>query len=121
MKYIKYYITSIFVASFPVVAFATTSKKLSDVIALIAGYLNQILALLMGLAVVMFVYYVVKYFIQPIEVKRSEAAQYVMWSLLGFFVILSMWGLVNILISTFDLGQGSSPGSWTNINNLFPR
>jgi len=96
-----------------------TNLTLKSLIALVAGYFNDILALMMGLAVIMFVWYVIKYFIQPND-KRSEAGQYVMWSLIGFFVILSIWGLVNILINTFNLGTGS-PTTWTSINNLFPQ
>jgi uncharacterized membrane protein YuzA (DUF378 family) len=104
----------------PSLCFAATNMKLSDLIAKIAQYFNLALYLMMGLAVVMFVWYVIKYFIQPEKVNKAEAAQYVLWSVVGFFIILSLWGLVNILISTFDLGTGS-PSTWTGINNLFPR
>ncbi len=104
----------------PGVTFAATNMKLSDLVGKIAQYFNQALYLLMGFAVVTFVYYVIKYFIQPESVKKVEAAQYVLWSIVGFFIILSMWGLVNILISTFDLGTGS-PSTWTGLNNLFPQ
>jgi hypothetical protein len=103
----------------PLMAFAS-NKTLNDLVATAAGYLNEALALLMGLAVVMFVWYVIKYFIQPSEKARSEGSQYVMWSVIGFFVIFSMWGIVNILISTFDLGSNSA-GSWANMSNLFPQ
>ncbi|MFA6553943.1 MAG: hypothetical protein WCS89_00335 [Candidatus Paceibacterota bacterium] len=118
MKKIQYFVTGLAI-SLPFIASAQTQMKLSDLMAKLAGYLNQALALLMGFAVVVFVFYVIKYFIQPGDTKRVEAAQYLMWSLIGFFVILSLWGLVNILISTFDLGT-SSPGSWASLRNLFP-
>lgn len=103
----------------PSFAYAATNMKLSDLVSKIAGYFNQALFLMVGFAVVMFVWNVIAYFIQPAQTKKSEAAQYVMWSVIGFFVILSIWGIVNVLISTFDLGTGS-PTSWTGINNLFP-
>jgi hypothetical protein len=115
----KYPFIAILVTLFPTIAFAQTTSTLQDVITKIAGYLNSILALLMGLAVVMFVFYIVRYFIQPNVVERAEASKYVMWSLLGFFVILSFWGIVNILISTFSFGQ-NSPGTWNNFANIFP-
>ena len=117
MKKIKYILPSVVIFT-PFLASAATTKTLADVIALVVGYLNQALALLMGLAVVMFVFYVIRYFIMSDD-KRKEGGQYILWSLVAFFVIFSMWGLVNILISTFDIGQGS-PGSWANISNLFP-
>ena len=103
----------------PLIAYAATDKKLSDIIGTIIGYFGQLLALLMGLAVVLFVFYVIRYFVMSSD-KRKEGGQYVMWSLIAFFVILSMWGIVNILISTFDLGQGN-PGSWSSLSNLFPQ
>ncbi len=105
----------------PFVAIAATDQNLEKLIAKIAGYLNNALELLMGFAVVAFVWYVIKYFILSSDEKnRGEAAQYVMWSLIGFFVILSVWGLVNILLATFNLG-GSSPGALTNMSNIFPQ
>ena len=104
----------------PFMAYAASNKTLADVIGSIATYLDDILKLLMGFAVVVFVWYVIKYFImQSDDTKRAAAASYVMWSLIGFFIILSLWGLVNILISTFNLGN-NSPGSLTNIGNIFP-
>lgn len=117
-KYLPVFVA--LVTSLPIFANAATNMKLSDLISKIAGYFNQALFLMVGFAVVMFVWNVVAYFIQPAQTKKAEAAQYVMWSVIGFFVILSLWGIVNILISTFDLGTGS-PTTWTGINNLFPR
>jgi hypothetical protein len=98
---------------------ATTTKTLKDLIGVVVGYFNIALAVIMGVAVVMFVFYVVKYFITPND-QRTEAAQYVLWSLVGFFIIFSMWGLVNILKGTFNLDQ-TQAGSWTDYFNMFPK
>jgi len=112
------YISIAAVALLPVSAFAQT-KTLTTLAASIAGYMNQILALLVGFAVVAFVYFIIRYFIQSGKTDRAEAGKYVMWSMVGFFLVVSMWGVVNILISTFDLGT-SSPSSWTSLKSLFP-
>lgn len=104
---------------FPLSVYAATSKTLGDLIGSAIGYLNEALALLMGLAVVMFVFYILRYFVLSDE-KREEGRQYLVWSMIGFFVIFSMWGIVNILIATFDVGTGS-PGSWSSLQNLFPQ
>ncbi|MBP6858616.1 MAG: hypothetical protein KBC33_02175 [Candidatus Pacebacteria bacterium] len=104
----------------PVVASAATSKTLSSVIDLIISYANKVLVLMMGIAVVAFVYHVIKYFILA-DSERKEAAPYVMWSLVGFFVILSMWGLVNILQNTFGLQNDTNrPAGWQSFTNIFP-
>ena len=70
-----------------------------------------------GVLVLAFVWFVVKYFILPNE-NRSEAGMYVMYSVIGFFVVLSVWGLVNIVSNTFGL-EGTAP-SWSTIQSLFP-
>jgi len=103
----------------PLVAFAK-GPTLFDIITLIIRYLNVALVLFMGAAVVIFVYHVIKYFILP-NADRSEAGSYVLYSVIGFFVILSFWGLVNILQNTFGLqNENYKPSSWTSFSNLFP-
>lgn len=118
MKQKIQYIAAILLVSLPSIAFAQ-KKTLKDLIAVAAEYLDQILLLLMGVAVVMFVWYIIKYFIREND-NHTEAAKYVMWSLIGFFAILSLWGMVNVVVLTFDLRSGS-PGTWTDLKQLFPR
>ncbi len=104
----------------PAFASAATNKTLASLIDLIITYANRILVLMMGVAVVMFVYHVIKYFIMA-DSERKEAGPYVMWSLIGFFVILSMWGLVNILQNTFGLQNDTNrPAGWNSFTNIFP-
>jgi len=109
----------------PLVALAqslnqTQNSTIASLVNLIIYYLNEALVLLMALSVVIFVWYVIKYFVLPNE-KRSEGANYIMYSLIGFFVILSFWGLVNILQNTFGLNNTTNrPQSWASFSNLFP-
>lgn len=111
-------VTSIAIASMPYLAFAQQKKDLNYLISLATGYLDKALLLLMGVAVVMFVYYIIQFFLRPAE-KRAEGAKYLMWSIIGFFVILSFWGLVNILRNTFNLDD-NRPSSWNEFFNIFP-
>lgn len=86
----------------PTVGAVTNLKGLVDLIILYFGYAVTII---MSLAIVMFVYNVFKYFIaggDDVGAKK-EAGLYVMYSVIGFFVILSLWGLVYILVNTFKL------------------
>ena len=121
-SYIKYLLTIGFI-SMPVIAFAATSQTLKDLVRTIISYLNVGLVLMMAFAIVMFTFYVIKYFVLPNE-NRSEAGQYVMYSVIGFFVIISFWGLVNIVQNTFGLSNTSNtsntPGSWASFSNIFP-
>ena len=62
----KFSLATLAALVFPTLAFAA-GKTLADIIDLIIYYLNIILVLFMGAAVVIFVYYVIKYFILPNE------------------------------------------------------
>ncbi|HEY9583710.1 MAG TPA: pilin [Candidatus Paceibacterota bacterium] len=88
----------------PIISFAQT-RDLGDVVLLVVRYFNYAIYLILGLALLMFVWNVFKYFIKGGEdvTARKEANLYVMWSIIGFFVILSIWGLVRILTNTFRL------------------
>jgi hypothetical protein len=111
---------SVLLFALPLIAAATTGT-LNDEINIIIFYLNRVLVLIMALSVVFFVWYVVQYFIKSGEAeKRKEAGQYVMYSLIGFFVILSFWGLVNILQNTFGLRNSDNQSSWYDFMNIFP-
>ena len=115
----KIYILSSALVSVPFIAFAE-KNTLATLIGQIIGYANQILVLLMGVAVVMFVFYIIKYYIKA-DADRKAGGLYVMYSLIGFFVILSFWGLVNILQNTFDLkNEDNRPAGWASFSNIFP-
>lgn len=98
-----------------------TTTNLEDLLKVFAHYMDIGLQLLMGLAVLSFVWYIVKFFIRPSSDERKEAKQYVMWSILGFFIIISFWSFVRILGSSLGLNNNTAT-PWSEIsNNLFPR
>jgi hypothetical protein len=93
----------------PLSVFAA-GKTLRDIIQMIIGYFSVFMVLIIGLAVLTFVWNIYKYFFRP-EQDRKEAGMYVLFSTIGFFVILSFWGLVNILTNTLNL-DNSAPTWW---------
>lgn len=108
-KIIKLSIISL--AILPLITFAK-QKDLKDIIDLVLEYFKSALFLIMGLAVVMFVWNVFKYFIKGSDSvsDKKEAGLYVMWSIIGFFVILSFWGIVNIFTTTLKLNNNTPSG-----------
>ncbi len=67
--------------------------------------------LVCAVALIVFIYGVYQYFVAGAanEEKRSDGQKFVMWSLIGFFIMFSVWGLVNILVGTFGLGGAARP------------
>lgn len=66
--------------------------------------IKSIIPFLMALAVVGFIYGIIQYFLNPDnEEKRKKGKTYIIWGLIGLFVIVSMWGLVSVLSDTFGI------------------
>lgn len=117
MKKIKYILPTLAVLM-PELVFAS-NMTLKDLLGVIAGYLDLGLKVLMGFAVLMFVYNIVQLFIKPSGDDRAEAKQYLLWSVIGFFVILSFWGIVNVFMGTFSLDNNAP--TINTINNIIPQ
>ena len=59
--------------------------------------------LLVSLGVVYITYSIVMYFIKGKEgdESRRQAGLQILWGIIGLAIIISLWGLVNILVGTF--------------------
>ncbi len=94
-------------------------------VSLVQGYSNSILTVinqslvpvLFAIAFIMFLWGVYKYFIigATEDKKREEGRHFVLWSIIGFAVILSVWGLVAVVTSTFNLPAGATPPSYPKL------
>jgi hypothetical protein len=81
--------------------------------------INDILVpLLFGVAFIVFLYGVAKTYIFSLgdegEVKKGHSL--ILWGVIGFVVMISLWGLVNIVANTFGLQNSaldSLPTSYT--------
>lgn len=77
------------------------------------GYFNISVEVILGLAVVVFVFNVYRYFFLDRE-NNKERGMYLLWSVIGFAVILCFWGLVNLVANTFNLDT-STPSGFSSI------
>ncbi len=65
------------------------------------GIGNIFTYILVALAVIFIVWNVVQYFIKPAGADRKDAGINILWGIVGLFIIVSIWGLVNIFTNTF--------------------
>ncbi len=75
----------------------------------IIGAINTVVVpLIFALAFAFFVWGVMSYFFLHVddETKRAEGRQFVFWGILGMVVLFSVWGLVNMLLSTLGIAPG---------------
>ena len=77
---------------------------LSGVVSCLIGFMNTAIGLIIS-AAVLYVIWGAFNMIRS-EEKREEGKQTIMYDIIGIFVMVSIWGLVNILNRTFNLQQG---------------
>ena len=86
----------------------TISTLISDFITFINGTL---VPLVFAVAFIFFLYGVARYFIAGAAnpEQRKNGVQIIMYSIIGFAVMMSIWGLVNLLKNSFGLDSNSRP------------
>jgi hypothetical protein len=72
---------------------------------------NVLVPLIFAVAFVVFLWGVFQYFIYggADETAQEKGRSLILYGLIGFFIMVSLWGLVNILSNTFGLGGYARP------------
>ncbi len=88
----------------PALALAQTS--ITGLAAIITNLINGVFVpLVFAIAFLVFIWGVFRYFIGGGDDDRKKAVQLMLYGIAGFFVMVSVWGLVNILVGTFNLNS----------------
>jgi hypothetical protein len=109
-------------ASAPLLAFAQTGINISAITPYSNGLItvvNTILVpFLIAIAFMTFLWGVYKYFILGAsnESEGAEGRQFVLWGIIGFVVIICVWGIVNLVMNTFGFSAGTSSPTLPTIN-----
>jgi hypothetical protein len=105
----KKIITAVSIYALPVLAFAQGSANLttiSQVLNRFQAIINLIIPFIVGLAVLVIIWGVFGYVTSAgDEEKRGEAKQFILWGVIGVFIMVSVWGLVNILVNSFGVDR----------------
>ncbi|MCX6755494.1 MAG: hypothetical protein NT068_03060 [Candidatus Nomurabacteria bacterium] len=86
-----------------------SSPKISSVL----DYITCIIAkgiwpILLSSSIVVFIWGVLQYALNPQDVKKkAEGRSFMLWGLFALTVIISIWGFVNIVIGTFQLNNAN--------------
>lgn len=92
--------------AFPAFAFAQVQATNAQSLGTgIIGLINNVaVPLIFAIAFIVFIWGVFQYFIAGghDEEKRETGKSLMLWGIIGFFIMVSVWGLVNILRGTFS-------------------
>ena len=80
-----------------------TGNNIGRVICQFQQILNSIIPLLLALAVVYFVWGVVRFMISDSEEAKTKGKDQIIYGIVGLAVIIGLWGIVNLVTNTFGL------------------
>lgn len=98
----------------PVLAFAQSTGQTVDSVQELGSFMillinNVAVPLIFALAFLFFIWGVFTYFIRGAgdEEARGKGASYMLYAIIGFFVMISVWGLVRILTGSIRLNNAT--------------
>lgn len=86
-------------------------KSIQEFLAVITSFINTtVIPLLFAIAFLAFIFNVVRYFIigGDNKVGQEKAKRYALYSIAAFVLMVSIWGLVNILVNGFGICRGGA-------------
>ena len=84
-------------------------RNITDAAGKITEIINSVLVpMIFAIAFLVFIWGVVQYFLlgSKDEEAKEKGKSYILYGIIAFFVMVSVWGLVNILVGTFNLQSG---------------
>ncbi len=92
--------------------------KFSDIVFIVVKLLEVVVYALMSFALLVFLYGLTRYMLGAgDDSKREESRTYIIYGIIGLFVMVAMWGLVGVLTSTF-IQTGGVGIPVLNVNSL---
>ena len=98
----------------------TCNAGLMKIICIIGDFFQMLVPILIGLGVLYFVWGIIQFMIADTEEAKTKGKDTIMYGLIGFAVIIAMWGLVNLILDTFDLNNQNNVVPSSKINVLLP-
>lgn len=100
-----YSITAYFITTaIPLFAVASSHWTIESIVdKIVSEVLNPLIALLMILATVVFLWGVIQMLMNPDnEQKRTEGKKHMIWGIIGLTIMVSVWGIVGVLCNFFE-------------------
>lgn len=88
---------------------AAAAATLEDVLATIKRLANTIVPLFMVIAVAVFLWGIIRYITSAGDEEKQKAARgYIIYGLIGIFVMVAFWGIIQVVASTFGVTTGGT-------------
>ena len=90
----------------PLMALAAT---LTDILITVRDLTNTIVPLFMVIAVAVFLWGIVQYITASGDEEKAKSARgYIIYGLIGVFVMIAFWGIITVVATTFGISTGGT-------------
>ncbi len=90
-----------------------SAQSIGGILGLLAqasDLINRLIPFVIALTVLWFLWGIFKFVISAGDAEgRKEAQGYIIWGVVALFVMVSVWGLVNILVKSVNLDNQAPP------------
>lgn len=110
-KFVK--ISALLTSLLPVAALAQTEvnpQYLDSILTSSKTLLDRAVVVLIAFAIVWFIWNVIRYVMSDELEKKETAKQQMIWGIVAIAVIVSLWGLVQLLQNIFNVNQQDAGG-----------
>jgi uncharacterized membrane protein len=108
------FITSITLLA-PFFAFAA---NLDTLLQQVKNTLDIVIPLAITIALIYFIWGVIQYVIASDEENKAKARQQMIWGIIGLFVIVAVWGIVNFIGTYLGITPGTDIGDLPGVPDL---
>jgi len=116
-KIVKIVAGSVWALPFMALAQSVNPSYLQSLIGSAKALLDQLVVFLIALAVVWFIWNVIRYTMSSDEEKKAAAKSQMIWGIIAITVIVSVWGLVAILQNMFGVNSSGAQ----NVRGFLPQ
>ncbi len=111
----KKFVISSLALAFPLMALAQTT--IEDILWTARDLVDTIIPLFMVIAVAVFLWGIIRYITSAGDEEKAKAARgYIIYGLIGLFVMVAFWGIIRVVASTFLGGETGGTIEWPTIN-----
>ena len=96
--------------------FGTPLPGLFGIIQMAKDFINALMPFIISLTLIYFIWGLFRMVSSTDGSAREDARGYITWGIVALFVMVSVWGLVNILVSSFHLNNTAPQ----NLEQLIP-
>lgn len=112
-RHITSVVSGLSIALLPLLAFAQNAANpqqgLFGLVIFFNSFLNAVIVLLITAAIAAFFYFIVKFVLSAgSPEKRKEGMTGIMYSIIAIAIMVSIWGLIKFLQSTFGISNSSA-------------